>query len=893
VPAAERPRRAREARRVAPKRISPTKLAKPGLPSKHVPRERLNELLTTGSERRVTLVSAHAGTGKTVALASWAGTRRDVAWLTVDRDDNWSPHFWRGIELALDRVDGRRKATSARGGGESPADVGERLAGMRKPIVLVLDDFQEIENPVVLKEVDNLLAHPPPSLHLIIVTRADPRLRLQRLRLAGDLLEIRAAELAFSPDECRELLGDASLGLSDEEVMQLWERTEGWAAGLRLAALSLAREQDRAAFVARFAGDERAVADYLLTEFLRRLPRKRVGFLLRTCVPESLTIDLAAELSGNPAAGSVLHELESENFLVHGLEEHGDVYRFHALLREFLRAQLVARRPRELEVLNRRCARWYWKHGDADLAFRHALAAHDWDLAEEVAAEAWHTVVFGVDARPWDAFGTIPPAALEKRPGLAFRDAAERLALGDRISSEAVCNTAITQLDGLGENKRALLAPVAETFRIGYAQLDGDFDAVREHGLVISELASTGSFQAGRRAGVQEAIAALSVGSAHLASGEFDRAELSLEHSLGRAQEVGIEVVALSCLSDLALLEAARGRLRRAVEYGTEAVEYARRRGWLQLYQLDGARLALAWCYFHWDELPAGKRHLDEVARVASHWGDRVGEIGAAVLRALLLAAEGPDGAARGLRVLRGVRKTERDWEAPVWLAPLLATAEARVLAARGDLEEARAALETRNGGNGGRPADDALLRARLMLASGSAAEALHEIDVTKHMASELEWSRRIEANVLEAVARRELNDRGGAAQAIEEALALAEADSFRRPFVDGGPAVQTLLVEQIRRGTDHRSLVADLIAAFERRAADVSITKAELLEPLSVRERAILRYLPTMMSNAEIASELFVSVNTVKTHLKSIYRKLGAARRREAVERARRLELL
>ena len=892
MPVAETPRRAREARRAPPKRISPTKLAKPGLPSNHVPRARLDELLSEGSERPVTLVSAHAGTGKTVALASWAQTRRDVAWLTLDRDDNWSPQFWRGVELALDRVDGRRTARSRRRGGESPLEVGERLAASRKPVVLVLDDFQEIENPVVLKEVDSLLAHAPTSLHLIIVTRADPRLRLQRLRLAGDLVEIRAAELAFSPDECRELLGETSLGLSDDDVMQLWERTEGWAAGLRLAALSLAREQDPSAFVARFAGDERAVADYLLTEFLRRQPRKRLEFLLRTCVPESLTIDLAAELSGNPAAGSVLRELESENFLVYGHEEHGDVYRFHALVREFLRAQLVARRPRELEVLNARCARWYWAHGDADLAFRHALAAQDWDLAEEVTAEAWHVVVFGVDARPWEPLGAIPAAALDQHPGLAFRGAAEKLAMGDRISSEAVFDTAVTQLNGLGASKRALLAPVVETFRIGYAQLDGDYGALREHGLVLEELPPAGDFQVGRRAGAQEAIAALSSGSALLASGEFDKAELSLVQSLGRAQDVGIEVVALNCLSELALLEAARGRLRRAVEYGTEAVEYARRRGWLHLYHLDGARLALAWCYFHWDELPAGKRQLDEVARVASHWGDRVGEVGAAVLRALLLAAEGPDGAARGLRVLRGARSTRNDWQAPVWLAPLLATAEARVLAARGDLDEARAALESHDGGNG-QPAEDALLRARLMLASGSAAEALEEIDVTKPLAAELEWSRRIEANVLEAVARRELNDRGGAANAIEEALALAEADSFRRPFVDGGPAVQSLLVEQIRRGTDHRSLVADLIAAFERRAADVSITKAELLEPLSERERAILRYLPTMMSNAEIASELFVSVNTVKTHLKSIYRKLGAARRREAVERARRLELL
>jgi LuxR family maltose regulon positive regulatory protein len=890
VPAAGSPRRGGRGRRAPLKPIAPTKLAKPGLPSGYVPRGRLDQLLDRGSERAVTLVSAHAGTGKTVALASWAYSRTDVAWLTLDRDDNWSPHFWRGVELALERVEERAEAAREVDGEESLVQLGDRLTALRKPVVLVLDDFHEIENSIVLKEVDNLLATAPPSFHLIIATRADPRLRLQRLRLAGALSEIRAADLAFSPDECRELLGAVSIGLSDEDVIRLWERTEGWAAGLRLAVLSLAREEDPSGFVARFAGDERAVADYLLTEILRRQPRKRLEFLLRTSVPEALTIELAADLSGDPAAGSVLSELESENFLVYGHEEHGDVYRFHALLRDFLRAQLVRRRPRELEVLNRRCARWYWANDDADLAFHHAMAGRDWDFAEELASEAWHIVVMGVDARPWNGVSRIPPDAYEGRPGLAFRAAAQMLAMGDRVSAEATFVAAVEQLENLAPEKRALLAPVVESFHIVFATLDGDYPLVHEHAVAMADLPRAGTFQVGRRVGAQEAMAALCIGSAQLAAGDLDRAELSLEEGLGRAHDVGIDVVALNCLSDLALLEIARGRLRRAVEYGSEAIEYARRRGWLELYHLSGARLALAWSHLHWDELPSGKRHADDAARVASHWGDRAGTVGAAVISSLLLAAEGPDGAARGLRVLRGLRSDNGGWQAPDWLAPLLATAEARVLAARGDLDEARAALEVHANG---RPAEDALLRARLLLAAGSAEQALNELDWTRHHTAELEFSRRIEASVLEAVARRELNDRVGAAKSIEHALALAEPDRFRRPFVDGGPAVQTLLVEQIRRGTDHRSLVADLIAAFERRAAEVSITKAELLEPLSDRERAILRYLPTMMSNAEIASELFVSVNTVKTHLKSIYRKLGAARRREAVERARRLELL
>jgi LuxR family transcriptional regulator, maltose regulon positive regulatory protein len=887
VPKTQRPRGA--APRGARKSIVSTKLAAPAPPVGFVPRPRLDRQLDEYVNRRVTLVSAHPGTGKTVLLASWAGSRQDVAWVTVERDDNWSPRFWAAIERALDTVDPRQRATGRRE--EDPvARIAARLSSKRTPVVLVLDDLHEIESPIVLRELDALLARAPGALRVVLATRSDPALRLQRLRLSGELAEIRASDLALTPEECRELLGPLTEQLTDEDIETLWSRTEGWAAGVRLAALSLAGSNDGSGFISHFAGDERAVADYLLTEVLNRQPLDRREFLLRTCVPDAFTIELAATLSGNSHAGRLLAALETENFLVSTHEEHGDVYRFHALLRDFLRAELARRRPREVVALNRRSAQWYWAHGDADLAFRHALVGEDWELADFVAAHAWHTVLMGVDARASYTSSEIPPSAYDGRPGLALRAAAGLLAGGDRQAAERTVEKADAELTALDSDRQALLEPVILVLRIGFARLDGDYELVRRAALRLLDLPAWGTFEVGRRAGVQYACAKCSLGSAQLANGEFEEAELSLEEAFARAREVGLDVVAVHSLSELALLEAFRGRLRRAAQYGTEALKFAQRRNWEGLYHLSGARLALAWAHYNWDDVEGAMPYIDDAVASAQHWGDRTGKVGAAEIGARLLATDGPEGAAKGLRLVRGVRSELDGWTLPVWLSSCVATAEGRLLAARGDLVEARAAIDASAHGNG--EGEDSLVRARLLLASGSAADALDELDGAKPLDG-LEWSRRIEADVLEAVARRELNDRSGAARAIEQALALAEPNGFRRPFVDGGPVVQGLLVDQIRHGTNHRSLVADLIASFERRAGTVAITKAELLEPLSEREHAVLRYLPTMMSNAEIASELFVSVNTVKTHLKSVYRKLGTTRRRDAVERARRLDLL
>ena len=315
------------------------------------------------------------------------------------------------------------------------AQIAERLDDRAEPVVLVLDDFHEIESPIVQRELQTLLDRSP-RLRLVISTRADPRLRLQRLRLTDDLTEIRAADLAFTLEECGEALEPFATELAEGDVETLHDRTEGWAAGIRLAALSLASEPDRAGFLRRFAGDDRAVADYLLNEILDRQPDRLREFLLRTSVPDTITAELADALTGRRDGGRVLAELAAANFLVSGHAGSEIRYRYHGLLLEFLRAQLRRTRPHDLGLLQRLSARWHWQAHEPVPAFRDALAGGDWDLADEIAAEAWHVVAVEDDGAEHDALVQLPPEATAGRPSLAVLSAFASLARGNRQEAE-------------------------------------------------------------------------------------------------------------------------------------------------------------------------------------------------------------------------------------------------------------------------------------------------------------------------------------------------------------------------------------------------------------------------------------------------------------------------
>jgi LuxR family transcriptional regulator, maltose regulon positive regulatory protein len=844
------------------------------------------DLGTLGS---VTLVSAHAGAGKTVLLSAWAASNPplDVAWLTLERDDNWSPAFWSAVDAALngDRAHSGREATAAH--------VSKRLSARDAPIALVLDDFHEIENKVLLREVDALLARSPRQLRLVISTRADPHLRLQRLRLAGELTEIRACDLAFTSEECTAFLGRLAERLSGGDIEALTERTEGWAAGIRLAALSLERQVDPAEFIRRFAGDDRAVADYLLNEVLERQTPQRREFLLRTSVPDTLSVGLAGELSGDAHSGRVLEELTMQNVLISTEAGSERRYRYPGLLRSFLQAHLARTKPEELRALYRRAARWHRDGGEALVAFREAIAGEDWELAENIYEDAWPSLVLRPLTTSRPDLPSLPPEALPGRPGLMLEAAFAEL-VAPSIDFSLVEQLLARAGESFEDDDAS--PPVFESLethltflRLVLARVRGDFGALESTAQRLLEASKNHAFASAGPAHVLQAIALTNLGTASVANGRLDEAERRLEQALVFAREAGANLQELNSLSQLALVETSRGNLRRAAELATEATTFADHRGWFDNVQTLGAHFSLAWAHYQWNELEVAETHLRRMEDGAVM--DESARLSAAVLKALLFGARGAKGAEQGLRLLRGSLAGRNDARPlPFYLNSMLDLAEPRLLAARGDLDGARKVLGRYDGN-----APDGLevLLARLLLVDGDPEGALAALANVEVGPGPEQRPLEIEAAVLKAVAHGELHDTRASTAAFEHALELGDADSYRRVFVDVGPSVRPLLESQIRHGTSHRSFAGELVAAFERRAPSVEITKLELLEPLSERERAVLRYLPTLMSNSEIASELYVSVNTVKTHLRSIYRKLGAARRRDAVERARRLELL
>ena len=629
----------------------------------------------------------------------------------------------------------------------------------------------------------------------------------------------------------------------------------------------MAQADDPGRFVRRFAGDDRAVADYLLGEVLERQPPDRQRFLLRTSVPDVLTAELAEALTGSRTAAADLGRLEGDNFLISSDGDREVVFRYNGLLREFLRAELRRTLPAEVRTLQVRSARWHWARGDAVPAFRSAVAAGDLPLADEICKAAWHVVVLaGLEP------ARAPDEQLVRFPSLCLNASLDAFSSGDVATGERL-------LQAVAGSEHEL----AHVVELAAARVAGDTDRMGTAAKALLDDREDDGFDAALRGRVRRTLALAGLGSRAFADGDVDAAETHLDEALALARHESLAGIAADVLAQLALVGIARGRLRRAARLASEAVALVEGHPRCAA-SAAAAQTALAWSHYEWDDLTTAAHHAEQAVAAAAASGNREAEVAAAAIHALVLASAGPQGAEDGLRRVRAALGDLNGRTLSARVGRLAASTEARVLAARGDLEAAAASV-------GGRV--DPLLRARLLLADRHPDEALTELDAT---ATELAFDTRAaaaESCVLESVAHAELQNGAAAADALERALAIAGPNTHRRPFIDGGPRVRELLVRQIRNGTAHRSLVAELIAAFDRRAPKVALTRAELLEPLSPREQAVLRYLPTMMSNREIAGELFVSGNTVKTHLKSIYRKLGVTRRRDAVERARALELL
>ncbi len=869
---------ARERHTVDPRLVR--KLAPPRVPPSVVPRARLLDRLEEAvRSASATLVSAPPGFGKTVLLSMWAAeTDVAVAWVNLDEDDDESGRFLDAVNAALATVAAGSSPQVA--GGSLEIALASAVAAKER-VALVLDDLHELAGWETLAALERLCRYAPPQLHIVFVTRTDPPLPLHRMRVAGELAEIRAADLAFTPDETAALVAELAPQLDEGTVELLHGRTAGWAAAVRFAALSLAAAPDPHAALAEALAEERAVADYLLVEVLGAQPPEVRDFLLRTSLADALTPELAEAVTGDVRADGVLTELERQGLLVSSLAGDDRWFRYHHLFRDFLRFEAKRQLRAELPEVHRRIAGWLAVHGLERTAIRHAALGQDWDLEAALVLEHWRTfLLFDSAAEIEQLMQRIDAKALPERPALALLKAVA-LARSGEPAEASRCLAAAEAAPEPSDDLDAFALMCRATIDRLTGETGASAAAARRL-LDVVPIASVGRHELRTQ---QRALALASLGMAECWENELDAASEHLEQALELAERQGASSAKLRTLGYLALTDAAAGRLRRAAERAGDALRLADARGSANAAETLGARLALAWTSYHWDDLEAAALHVDTARTLAAAAGDRP-----AVAAATFLAALADPSAERGLRRLRGALGD--GWPAPPLIAGVMWSTEARLRMSIGDRDAALAALD------GHDDLEAASIRARLHLLDGQPWEAIELFeqhgDVEQHGEDdESPLPVRIDAALLEGVARSEVRDADGARRAVERALALGAPDAHRHVFVAGGPAVRSVLVEHVRRGTAHRSFVADVLACFDRRAPKIDLTPPQLLEPLSARERAVLAYLPTMMSNGEIANELFLSVNTVKTHLRSIYRKLGTSRRREAVELARKLQLV
>ncbi|MFE1804517.1 LuxR C-terminal-related transcriptional regulator [Streptomyces sp. NPDC059533] len=863
----------------------------PAVPKHLVHRSGLLKRLTAGVEGPLTLVNGPAGSGKTVLAAHWVaeGTAPGpTAWLTVEPGDAPGA-FWAYVLEALDHS-----------GAVLPAEVGrptraegvtrsflvrlaEALAGSDRPAVLVLDQFDTAEAPDVTEGLDFVLRHAAEGLRIVLTSRTDPLLPLHRYRAAGEIAEIRYEDLRFTDEDAEALLREHGLAVSDAGIGLLMERTEGWAAGVRLCALAMQSSADPEAFLRQFAADRTTIADYLLREVLDAQPGPAQDLLLRACVTDRIHPDLADTLTGRDDAARTLAGLARDNAFLQQTETSA-WYRLHPLFAEVLRAHLRERRPGLEPRLRGRAARWFARTGRLPEAVAQAAACGDWQFASGQLVDnlAIGRLFTGLEADQLGrAFAEMPAGTPGAAPALVA--AACRLPDQDLSGCEAGLRRADDYLtDESGPEARLTRAFVGVLAGRLADDVAATERAAADADRLLGEL--PGPLLAERPE--IRALMLAGLGAAELGAGRLDRAETVLTAAVDACGAPGTEYPLCDALGSLALAELRGGRLRQAAEHAHAALAVAEQSALPPERRTGVAHLVLAGVATEHDDLAAARDHLDLATAAAGPRPERVAAVEAAVIGARLAASEGDGRAAIG--VLHAAGTAGAPPRPQVWALAELAAAESAVHLAHGDAAAALAALDGVDAAAAGRP-EHAVARARALLAAGradQAAEALAELPADDGLSAPV----RARACLLRAEAAAADGADQEARRRLAEALGLARPEELRRIFAESGPWVRRALRQDPEPARVHGWLLSRSPAPA---GASPAAGQPLLLEPLSPRETEVLRQAARMLSTAEIAAELFVSANTVKTHLKSVYRKLSVTRRSEAVHRAQDLGLL
>ena len=861
---------------------------------------------------RITQVSAPAGSGKTFLMRSWideAGLASSTAWVPVQGAERDPQRFWVSVVSALRETTAGstlvRPLTAAPDldGGAVVERLLTDLESLPERIWLVIDDVHELRSAEVLRQLELLLMRAPPKLRFILATRHDVRLGLHRLRLEGEVSDIRVADLRFTLDEARALFGAAGVQLTESAITLLHARTEGWAAGLRLAALSLARHPDPERFAAEFSGSERTVAEYLLAEVLERQNEDVRRLLLRTSVLERVNGELADLLTGGSRGERILQDLEEENAFVVSLDAHRSWFRYHRLFADLLQLELRHTEPGELPALHVIASGWYAGNGFPAEAVRHAQAAQDWNLAARVLLDHWVDLdLAGQAGTARELLAAFPAGVAAADAELTALMAVGELTRGSLEDAERQLALAVQRSSLVAADRRGRFEVVLTVLRLHLARQRGDLPALAEAAdrlLAAVETSEEPDLVLGEDL---RALTLISLGIAEVWAFRFKDASQHLEQGVTLAHRIGRPYLELTALAHGAELVTLRSYTRGA-QRSMQAIDLARQHGWSDEPIVAAAYTVLGGAMVSQGRLAEGERWLGHAARTL------LPEVEPAVGIHLHYARGGLD-MARGrhadavtaflaARQLAGTLVTPHTLAAPMrahMLQALVLLGETR------RVERALAELDPSERESGEMRNVIALLQLARRDPQGATAALAPILDgsVPVHPV----WV--VAAALLEAIAREALGEPGAAQRSLERALDVAEPDRVLFPFLIH-PAPR-LLERHARDCAGHAALIAEILSVLPAEHAEpkgdeekassgvrggLGGSHPRLIEPLSRSETRVLGYLPTNLSAPEIARELSLSVTTVRTHVRHIFGKLGAHGRTEAVAQARALGLL
>ncbi|MEO1593103.1 MAG: LuxR C-terminal-related transcriptional regulator [Cyanobacteria bacterium J06632_22] len=898
-----------------------TKLYRPKWSADSVSRPRL--IARINPKCKLTLVSAPAGFGKTTLLSEWiaALSKRSVAWVSLDSSDNTPASFWTYVITALQGLQPNlgQRALSFIQSSQPPAIetvlmmVLNELTAIDADIVLVLDDYHVIETQAIHDGIGYLLSHLPPNVHLIMTSRADPPLALARLRSHGDLTELRVSDLRFTPDEVTAFLNQGmGLEISPENVSALEQRTEGWIAGLQLAALSLQGREDISTFVAAFSGDDRYIVDYLLEEVLQRQPECVRRFLLQTAILDRLSGALCDAVTRQNNGQSMLETLERGNLFIIPLDNKRQWYRYHQLFADVLQAHALKECPEQMLALHGQASRWYEQNEIFSDAIRHALAAEDFDHAADLIEQVWPAMRNRQQERTvlgW--LKALPDSFICARPILGVVHAISLLNTGQLDAVEEHlqdAERALSQAESVvieQDAYRSLPAAIANT-RAFRAQALGDFAGAITHAeQALALLPAEDDNERG--------VTASFLGLAYWTSGDAAAAYQSFAEGLKMFQKVGNVRIAICATSVLACMGLAQGWLQVAIATCNQALELAAEQPEPILQGTADLHLALSELHYEQGDLDTARQLLQKGEALRQQGSTSGVDYLWWFIKAELTAAEG--NLETALEQLEAAARRYRQSPMPN-IRPIEAL-KVRWTLQQGKLAEALSwvkerGLSVNDEPNYLREYEHLTLASVLIVQyrrNGSSDTGMGEVMpqvtalLTRLLAAAEAQERTgsiIKILVITALVHEAQGDVAAAMPPLERALTLAEPDGHVRIFADCGPPMAKLLQSAKTRNITP-AYTQQLLTALKTWGQQPGTTTSPsqyptaspLLEPLSQRELDVLRLLNTELSGPEIARELVVALSTVRTHTKRIYSKLNVTNRRAAVKRALELGLM